>query len=79
MHRSNSVTDQELVNQLYRESKEKERPFFLLRPKLFKTYTGWKVVYGANDQTGLVGFGSSPNKAALDFDEKYFKDKEPRE
>ena len=67
------LTEKELMEQLYWESREKERPFFLLRPKLFRTPTGWKVVYGANDETGLTGYGKSPDDAAKDFDKNFFK------
>lgn len=67
------LTEQDLINQLFWESREKERPFFLLRPKLFRTSTGWKVEYGANAETGLTGYGKSPDEAAKDFDANFFK------
>lgn len=67
-----NVTDEDVINSWYEASLEQRRPFFLLRPKLFKVPTGgWKVVYGANEVTGLVALGATPEKAARNFDRAF--------
>lgn len=64
-------SDQDVINSWHEASVEAQRPFYLLRPKMFKTATGWKVVYGANDQTGLVAYGATPDEAGRAFDCKF--------
>lgn len=59
-------------------AREWQRPFVLLRPKLYPDGNMWCALYGDNLQDGLAGFGTSPAKAAWAFDEAFYADmKEP--
>ncbi len=48
--------------------------FNMLRPKLYKDGNQWCVLYGENIQDGVCGFGISPYKAILDFNNMWNKD-----
>ena len=47
---------------------ELSRPFMLLRPKLSLDGNKWCALYGDNLQDGVCGFGDTPEKASLAFD-----------
>ena len=47
--------------------------FSMLKPKLYKEGNGWCVLYGENIQEGIVGFGSTPLKAILDWNQQWSK------
>ena len=51
---------------------ERKRPFMLLRPKLYVDGNMWCALYGDNIQVGVAGFGSTPDKAAKQFDIEWF-------
>ena len=52
---------------------EQERPFVLLKPKLFPDGNKWCALYGENLQEGVAGFGDTPADAAAAFDVAWFK------
>lgn len=56
-----------------------QRPFVLLKPKLYPDGNMWCALYGDNLQEGLAGFGSSPAKAAWAFDEAFYADMPSKE
>lgn len=51
---------------------ELRRPFVLLKPSMFLDGNEWCALYGDNIQTGVCGFGSTPNEAARNFDAAWF-------
>jgi len=53
--------------------REKTRPFYLLKPKVFPDGNQWCALYGENLQDGVAGFGDTPNDAAKDFDREWEK------
>lgn len=50
------------------------RPSIIYKPKLFKDGNMWCVLFGENIQSGVCGFGKSPEKAFLDFDREWNKE-----
>lgn len=48
--------------------RERIRPFFLLRPRMFPDGNQWCALYGDNIQEGVAAFGDTPAKAAVQFD-----------
>lgn len=52
----NLITEQEM------------KKFVMLKPKLFKDGDKWCVLLGDDLQSGIAGFGDSPYKAILDWD-----------
>lgn len=47
---------------------ERNRPFMLLRPRIFIDGNQWCALYGENLQEGVAGFGDTPAKASVQFD-----------
>jgi hypothetical protein len=47
---------------------ELRRPSVQYRPRLFIDGSQWCVLYGANLQDGVAGFGATPAEAMADFD-----------
>lgn len=47
---------------------EHRRPAVLFRPALFQDGNQWCALYGENIQSGIAGFGDTPEKAMLNFD-----------
>ena len=52
-------------------AEELNRPFYKLRPAIYPDGDQWCVLYGANLQEGVAGFGDTPEKAAMDFDHNW--------
>lgn len=52
---------------------EQERPFVLLKPKLYPDGNQWCALYGDDLQNGLSAFGTTPAEAAAAFDVAWFK------
>lgn len=55
---------------------EIENQFAIMRQsgaRLFKDGNQWCCLYGANVQEGIVGFGATPVKALLDFNNAWNK------
>lgn len=48
------------------------RPSVLFRPQLSLDGDKWCALYGENLQDGVAGFGETPEKAMLDFDQQWF-------
>ncbi len=74
-----SIRDMNLSHYFERASQEwtvaaseQQRPFVLLRPKMFKDGNLWCALYGGNIQDGVAGFGKSPALAAGDFDKNWY-------
>ena len=53
---------------------EYTRPSVVHRPRLFLDGNQWCALFGDNLQEGVAGFGESPAKAMLAFDEAWFAD-----
>lgn len=49
------------------------RPFVLYKPRLFPDGNQWCALLGEDLQSGVVGFGDSPNDASNAFDKAWFK------
>ena len=45
----------------------------ILKPTVQKDGNQWCVLYGEDLQTGIAGFGDSPQKAILDFNRQWYK------
>lgn len=58
-------------NQMYANALEGQRPFILLRPRIYIDGNQWCALYGENLQDGIAGFGDSPELAAWDFDKAW--------
>ena len=52
---------------------EMQRPFYLLRPDIYKDGDEWCCLYGPDLQIGVVGFGKTPDEAARKFDEAWVR------
>lgn len=53
----------------YRENAtELNRPFMLLKPKVFPDGNMWCALYGENLQAGVCAFGETPHQASIQFD-----------
>ena len=48
-----------------------KRPCVLFRPSLYVDGDQWCAIYGEDLQSGVAGFGSSPEKAMENFDENW--------
>ena len=58
--RLSSITEREMSTQ--------EKPHVLMRPKVYIDGDQWCALYGENIQSGVCGFGESPERACADFD-----------
>jgi hypothetical protein len=47
---------------------EMQRPFVLLRPRMFPEGNQWCALYGDNIHDGVCAFGDTPAQAAIQFD-----------
>ena len=45
--------------------------FSMLNPKLYKDGNQWCVLYGENIQDGICGFGETPFKAILEWNQNW--------
>ena len=50
---------------------EQARPFVLLRPRMFPDGDQWCALYGDDLQSGVAGFGDTPDSAARAFDDAW--------
>lgn len=48
--------------------RQHQRPFMLLRPKMYPDGDQWCALYGDDLQEGVAGFGETPERAAVAFD-----------
>ena len=62
---------------LYQEAlnvaNEKRRPSVLFRPSIQIDGNQWCALYGEDLQSGVAGFGDTPDKAMDNFDENWHK------
>lgn len=63
--------------ELYSVSYEWRRPFMLLKPRMFPDGNQWCALYGDDIQSGVCGFGDTPDRAAAEFDKAWWNDKAP--
>ena len=61
----NAMMNIELVSQIALE------PFTIYKPKIFPDGDQWCVLLGESIQEGVVGFGDTPRKAAIDFNRNF--------
>jgi len=64
----------EIQHQIKTEVLETEQQFIIvatLKPRIFKDGNKWCVLYGENIQDGVAGFGETPLKAILDFNNSF--------
>jgi hypothetical protein len=60
---------------------ERQRPFYLLRPRVCLDGSQWCALYGDDIMSGVAGFGNTPAAAAAAFDDAFYgydKIKEPK-
>lgn len=43
----------------------------IFKPKIYKDGIAWCVLLGEDIQTGVVGFGETPRKAIMDFNQHF--------
>ena len=67
------IDQQCILNVQYAVALEQQRPFMLLKPRVFLDGNQWCVLYGDNLQDGVSGFGASPEIASYDFDNNWCK------
>lgn len=60
-----------ITDQFMTVAYEMQRPFVLLKPKVYQDGDHWCALYGENFQTGVCGFGKSPALASYDFDKNW--------
>jgi hypothetical protein len=48
------------------------RPFMRLKPTLSRDGNMWCFLYGEDLQSGIAGFGETPERASRDFDKEWF-------
>jgi len=58
----------DICNEIDSHSKSMTLPHVLFRPALFIDGDMWCALYGENLQSGICGFGKSPQLAINDFD-----------
>jgi len=44
----------------------------IMQPKIYPDGDQWCVLYGDNLQEGVAGFGDTPHKAAMDFEQNWY-------
>lgn len=59
------------VNQVIQVAQLQMSPHVLLKPRLCIDGDQWCALYGENLQSGIAGFGDTPERAMLDFDQNY--------
>ena len=52
-----------------------KRPSAIFRPKLYPDGDEWCALYGDNLQSGVCGFGSTPEQAMIQFDIQFLNEK----
>lgn len=62
------MSDSAYWNQMYANALQQTEPSQRYKPRLFIDGDRWCALYGEDLQSGVAGFGSSPEKAYWDFD-----------
>jgi len=65
-HRDYLVGQQQVITEA-----ERQRPFMLLRPRIYPDGNKWCALYGEDLQCGVAGLGDTPEEAARDFDKNW--------
>lgn len=65
-------TQLKLITKQVETEHQKQRPFMLLKPKLFMEGNQWAAMYGDEPSLSLLGFGDTPEEAARDFDHAWY-------
>lgn len=58
-------------NKRIEAEEERVRPFVLMHPKLYPDGNQWCALYGEDLQSGVCGFGDTPDAASRDFDKEW--------
>ncbi len=66
-----------MENRMLDAINEHERPSAVYRPTLMADGTKWCAIYGEDLQTGVVGFGDTPDKAMRAFDTAWLTERPP--
>lgn len=66
-----AVVSNELRMHLSDVATESQRPSVLFRPDLNIDGNQWFALYGKDLQSGMAGFGDSPEQAMVDFDKNW--------
>lgn len=72
------ITRQDVINNEYQNALEMRRPFIQLKPHLFADGDKWCALYGPDIQTGVSGWGDTPEQAASNFDIEWLNSKTPK-
>ena len=62
-------------NEYLTHAYELQRPFMLLKPKIYTDGDKWCALYGEDLQSGVAGFGDTPAQAATQFDVEWLNAK----
>jgi hypothetical protein len=65
---------QRAANCEWETAEKMAQPSMMLRPRLSVDSNQWCALYGEDLQTGVAGFGASPEKAYADFDRAWRAD-----
>lgn len=52
---------------------ERQRPHVMMRPRVFPDGDKWCALYGEDLQSGVAGFGNSPDEACNQFNAAWYK------
>lgn len=63
--------DNKAATERYYAACEQRRPFVILRPRIFPDGDQWCVLLGEDLQSGVAGFGNTPDAASRDFDRNW--------
>lgn len=65
------------IQEVVAVSHEQQRPSVMFRPKMMADGTAWCALYGEDLQSGVCGFGDTPDEAMRAFDLAWWKGKTP--
>ena len=65
------------IQEIVAVSSHYQRPSVLYRPVLSADGNMWCALYGEDLQSGIAGFGDTPDAAMLAFDKAWFEDRTP--
>lgn len=60
-----------VANEFTTAAYEQQRPCVLFRPKIYPDGNQWCALYGDDLQSGVAGFGDTPEKAMTAFDKEW--------
>jgi hypothetical protein len=62
------ITPQDILNLEYQAAIDQRAPHVLMRPKVYPDGDQWCALYGDDLQSGVCGFGKTPEAACANFD-----------